>query len=254
MSIVNYLVTLLQSGAWATWPPTWRRTCCCACCRPFSSPARSRRWCPRRPSPATWAAARPRSISYPAAALGGFVLAVCSCTILPLFAGIYKKGAGLGPAITFLFVGPAINILALTYTRRGARHGHRHGAPGALGRLWHRHRPDHGDSLSRATTAAHDRETDSEPLPARPGSTGACLAVPAAAAGDADRRARCRWACSPTAMPSSPCRSGAWIVCQETLYRLVPFDATRGEEGVTAQGAILIGAAGADRPDAPGGA
>jgi uncharacterized protein len=54
--------------------------------------------------------------SYPAAALGGFILAVCSCTILPLFAGIWKRGAGLGPAITFLFVGPAINILALTYT------------------------------------------------------------------------------------------------------------------------------------------
>jgi uncharacterized membrane protein YraQ (UPF0718 family) len=58
----------------------------------------------------------PKYISYPAAALGGFVLAVCSCTIMPLFAGIYKRGAGLGPAITFLFVGPAINILALTYT------------------------------------------------------------------------------------------------------------------------------------------
>jgi uncharacterized membrane protein YraQ (UPF0718 family) len=43
-------------------------------------------------------------------------LAVCSCTILPLFAGIYRKGAGLGPAITFLFVGPAINILAVSYT------------------------------------------------------------------------------------------------------------------------------------------
>ncbi|HZW04697.1 MAG TPA: permease [Anaerolineaceae bacterium] len=57
-----------------------------------------------------------RWISYPAAALGGFVLAVCSCTILPLFAGVWKRGAGLGPAVTFLFVGPAINILALTYT------------------------------------------------------------------------------------------------------------------------------------------
>lgn len=58
----------------------------------------------------------PKWISYPASALGGFVLAVCSCTILPLFAGIWKRGAGLGPAITFLFVGPAINILAITYT------------------------------------------------------------------------------------------------------------------------------------------
>ncbi|MDK2980634.1 MAG: uncharacterized protein PWQ55_981 [Chloroflexota bacterium] len=58
----------------------------------------------------------PKYISYPAAALGGFVLAVCSCTIMPLFAGIYKKGAGLGPAITFLFVGPAVNILAISFT------------------------------------------------------------------------------------------------------------------------------------------
>lgn len=55
-------------------------------------------------------------ISYPAASLGGFLLAVCSCTILPLFAGIWKRGAGFGPAITFLFIGPAINILAISYT------------------------------------------------------------------------------------------------------------------------------------------
>jgi uncharacterized protein len=55
-------------------------------------------------------------ISYPAASFGGFILAVCSCTILPLFAGIWRRGAGLGPAITFLFVGPAINILAISYT------------------------------------------------------------------------------------------------------------------------------------------
>ncbi len=58
----------------------------------------------------------PKWISYPASALGGFVLAVCSCTIMPLFASIYKKGAGLGPAITFLFVGPAINVLAISFT------------------------------------------------------------------------------------------------------------------------------------------
>jgi len=58
----------------------------------------------------------PRYISYPAAAFGGFILAVCSCTILPLFAGIWKRGAGLGVAVTFLFVGPAVNILAIAYT------------------------------------------------------------------------------------------------------------------------------------------
>ena len=58
----------------------------------------------------------PKWISYPASAAAGFLLAVCSCTILPLFAGIWKRGAGLGPAVTFLFVGPAVNILAITYT------------------------------------------------------------------------------------------------------------------------------------------
>src|SRR5512133_4026461 len=58
----------------------------------------------------------PKFISYPAAAMAGSLLAVCSCTIVPLFAGIYKKGAGLGPAITFLFFAPAGNILALAYT------------------------------------------------------------------------------------------------------------------------------------------
>jgi len=58
----------------------------------------------------------PRWISYPIAAAAGLLIAVCSCTILPLFAGIWKKGAGLGPAVTFLFTGPAINILAITYT------------------------------------------------------------------------------------------------------------------------------------------
>jgi hypothetical protein len=58
----------------------------------------------------------PKWISYPASALGGFLLAVCSCTIMPLFASIYKKGAGLGPAVTFLFVGPAVNILAISFT------------------------------------------------------------------------------------------------------------------------------------------
>lgn len=57
-----------------------------------------------------------RYISYPLAAVSGTVLAVCSCTILPLFAGIYKKGSGIGPATAFLYSGPAINVLAIAYT------------------------------------------------------------------------------------------------------------------------------------------
>lgn len=60
----------------------------------------------------------PKWLSYSVASVSGAVLAICSCTILPLFAGIYKRGAGLGPAIAFLFSGPAINILAIVYSAR----------------------------------------------------------------------------------------------------------------------------------------
>jgi len=57
-------------------------------------------------------------LSYAGASVSGGILAVCSCTILPLFAGIYKRGAGLGPAITFLYSGPAISILSIILTAR----------------------------------------------------------------------------------------------------------------------------------------
>src|SRR3989339_582777 len=57
-------------------------------------------------------------VAYGVAAVSGTILAVCSCTVLPLFAGIYKMGAGLGPACSFLYSGPAINILAIAMTAR----------------------------------------------------------------------------------------------------------------------------------------
>lgn len=57
-------------------------------------------------------------VAYGVGAVSGAILAVCSCTVLPLFAGIYKRGAGLGPAIAFLYSGPAINILAIILTGR----------------------------------------------------------------------------------------------------------------------------------------
>jgi len=57
-------------------------------------------------------------LSYGVASVSGTILAVCSCTVLPLFAGIWKRGAGLGPAIAFLYSGPAINILAIVLTAR----------------------------------------------------------------------------------------------------------------------------------------
>ncbi|RLI63107.1 MAG: permease [Candidatus Asgardarchaeum californiense] len=55
-------------------------------------------------------------ISYSVASVSGAILAVCSCTVLPLFTGIYKRGAGIGPASAFLFSGPAINVLAIVLT------------------------------------------------------------------------------------------------------------------------------------------
>lgn len=58
----------------------------------------------------------PKHVAYPIAVVTGLLLAVCSCTVLPLFAGIRKGGAGIGPAIAFLYTAPATNIVAILYT------------------------------------------------------------------------------------------------------------------------------------------
>ena len=60
----------------------------------------------------------PKVTAYGVGAVSGAILAVCSCTVLPLFMGIYKRGAGLGPAVAFLYSGPAINVLAIILTAR----------------------------------------------------------------------------------------------------------------------------------------
>lgn len=60
----------------------------------------------------------PRPLAYGVASVAGTLLAVCSCTVLPLFAGIWRMGAGLGPASAFLYSGPAINVLAIVLTAR----------------------------------------------------------------------------------------------------------------------------------------
>ncbi|MGQ9516075.1 MAG: permease [Anaerolineae bacterium] len=181
----------------------------------------------------------PKYISYPAAALGGFVLAVCSCTILPLFAGIYKKGAGLGPAITFLFVGPAINILALSYT------GVAIGMDIAIARLVLSIAFGIGIGLLMALIFSRDDEQH------------AAEGEDAFAVGEARVPAQ-NWAflgllllllIAGTLQIGLLTNSYFHLTLpiqgmdrfQEFLYRLVPFDPSRGEEGVTAQGAILIG-------------
>lgn len=60
----------------------------------------------------------PKVLAYGVASVSGSILAVCSCTVLPLFMGIYRMGAGLGPATAFLYSGPAINVLAIILTAR----------------------------------------------------------------------------------------------------------------------------------------
>lgn len=62
--------------------------------------------------------AAPKMAAYGVASVSGSILAVCSCTVLPLFGGIYRRGAGLGPAIAFLYSGPAINVLAIILTAK----------------------------------------------------------------------------------------------------------------------------------------
>lgn len=63
-------------------------------------------------------AAASKVVAYAVAAVSGAILSVCSCSVLPLFAGIRRAGAGLGPAVTFLYAGPAINVLAIVLTAR----------------------------------------------------------------------------------------------------------------------------------------
>ena len=180
----------------------------------------------------------PKWISYPASAAAGFLLAVCSCTVIPLFAGIYKKGAGLGPAITFLFVAPAINILALVYT------GAVIGMDLAIARLILS--LAFGISIGmimalifRKADAEHDAATD------------------AMFAGQAAMRrvavvfllALVFLLVAGTFQFNFLTRTYAQVnlpvngmdIFQQWLYKLVPFDPARGEEGVTAQGTILIG-------------
>ena len=94
-------------------------------------------------------------IAYPVASISGTVLAVCSCTVLPLFAGIWTRGAGLGPASAFLYSGPAINVLAIILTARIL--GLEMGVARAVGAVVFQrgHRPADARHLSQRRGAAH---------------------------------------------------------------------------------------------------
>jgi hypothetical protein len=180
----------------------------------------------------------PKYVSYPAAALAGSVLSVCSCTIVPLFAGIYKKGAGLGPAVTFLFFAPAANILALIYT------GGMIGADLAFARLFLS--LTFGISIGmimalifRRSDIAHDETTDTL-FAGKAGMRRAPLAflfiLVALLLSGTLKIGLLTNTYARVTLPAAGMER-----FQELLYRIVPFDASRGLEGVTVQGAILIG-------------
>ena len=181
----------------------------------------------------------PRAVSYPAAAAAGSLLAVCSCTIVPLFAGIYRKGAGLGPAITFLFFAPAANILALVYT------GGVIGADLAIARFLLSLTFGIGIGLImallfHADDAAHDLATDSA-FGARGAGMGRMALVFLAvwvALLLAGTLKLSLLTGSYLNMQLPFTEAQAW---QAALDRLVPHDAARGEEGVSLQGVLLIG-------------
>jgi uncharacterized membrane protein YraQ (UPF0718 family) len=180
-----------------------------------------------------------KTVSYPAAAAAGSLLAVCSCTIVPLFAGIYKKGAGLGPAITFLFFAPAANILALVYT------GGIIGADLAAARLILSLIFGIGIGLImalifRADDAEHERAVDS--LFAGQGAKGMgrgallfLLVLLALLLAGTLKLGVLTGTYVHFDLPLSD--AAAW---QSTLDRLVPYDASKGEEGVSVQGVVLI--------------
>jgi uncharacterized membrane protein YraQ (UPF0718 family) len=176
-------------------------------------------------------------VSYPAAAAAGSLLAVCSCTIVPLFAGIYKKGAGLGPAITFLFFAPAGNILALAYT------GSILGADFAFARLLLSLLFGIGIGLLmamlfRRDDATHDEQTDAlsaDRASIGQAATGVLLALVAVLIAGTLKV----WPL--TATLASVNLPLPWAMeWQATLFQWVPFDAGRGEEGVSVQGSLLI--------------
>jgi len=179
----------------------------------------------------------PYRVSYPAAATAGSLLAVCSCTIVPLFAGVYKKGAGLGPAITFLFFAPAGNVLALAYT------GGILGAEFAFARLVLSLLFGIGIGMLMAMLFwrdddTHDQQTDAlfaEQARIGPATTGVLLSLVAVLIAGTLKVSLLTTTVGALTLPLP--WAEAW---QATLFQWVPFDAAKGEEGVSVQGSLLI--------------
>jgi len=178
-----------------------------------------------------------RFISFPAAAAAGSLIAVCSCTIVPLFAGIHRKGAGIGPAMTFLFFAPAGNIMALAYT------GSILGPQFAAARFFLSLLFGIGIGLLMATIfsrddAQHDAKTDTlfaDKAVIGSAATGVLLSLVALLIAGTLKVAVLSESYLTVTLPLS--FAEAW---QAKLFSWVPFDTAKGEEGVSLQGATLI--------------
>jgi uncharacterized membrane protein YraQ (UPF0718 family) len=179
----------------------------------------------------------PKAIAYPAATAAGSLLAVCSCTIVPLFAGIFKKGAGLGPAITFLFFAPAANILALTYT------GAALGAEFAAARFMLSLAFGIGIGMIMALIFSEDdrvhaREADSGFAGGERLQPAAVLLMMLLVGLLVVGTLKVGILLDSYASVTFPIHGMDRF--EATLHRLVPFDPAKGEEGIGAQGVILV--------------
>ncbi len=244
MSIAEWIITLLQSGVSSLASYLAAHVLLCLVPAFFIAGAMTAlvpkeaitRYLGRNASP--W-------VSYPMAAAGGFVLAVCSCTILPLFASIYAQGAGLGPAITFLFVGPAINILAVSYT------GVALGMDIAIARIVLSLVFGIGIGLIMAFLYRRDEQARTEALGQSKVAAGQAFAASASIKGailiflllllsalivGTLRVDLLTGTYSQVNLPLA--NADGW---QVALDRLVPYDASQGQEGVSVHGLFLIG-------------
>ena len=176
-------------------------------------------------------------VAYPAAIAAGSLLAVCSCTVVPLFAGIYRRGAGLGPAVAFLFFAPAGNVLALASTgsilgadfavaRLSLCLAFGVGIGGAMAALFRRREGER-------STANDAGFGDAATWP--PGAIAVLLALLALLVAGTLKVAPLAATVLDVAVPA------AWAqVAEQRLAAWLPFDPSRGEEGVSLHGAALI--------------
>jgi len=237
MDIANYLIHLVQSGLGTLASYLAAHVLLCLVPAFFIAGGLSA-LVPKEAVTKFLGRSAPKYVAYPAAALAGSTLAVCSCTIVPLFAGIYMKGAGLGPAITFLFFAPAGNILALSYT------GVALGGEFALARIILSLVFGIGIGLIMGfifykSDQAHAEATDTAYVGEEGLRSVTLIFLVIMVSLLLFGTLKISWLLDSYAHFTIPLAGVDRF--QDLLFQWVPFDAAKGEEGVSVQGVILIG-------------